>query len=304
MIDQQLSLAQATARNFGVSLRSDSSKHFIPTTPETKTAMIEVLSETLRIFDDIEGDWEPFDVSEDYGSPRRIYVERNSDLFRELSDIFDMGALDALANVDDHAADIDYYFCEFYDDQNRKIVGIKKATQFKATLAARNKLVRLVDDTLQLIEEKVLKIDPVFDALITDRFIFVLKPRAVDYIADIVSQVAGAAAEKVQTIHDAIAFLDLARIKDKIAKHPKMARIAASVAAREDLGRFQRDRIVALANQHGIVFKEVDGRLQCRVTDETKLLEILDARRYHLDLTDEGGDAYRASARQRVTGGA
>src|SRR5690606_16234076 len=84
-------------------------------------------------------------------------------------------------------------------------------------------------------------------------------------------------------------------------KHPRMARHAASVASNPHLANFQRLQIEALAAQHGIKFKELDGgRLQCRVTDEAKLLELLDARRYHLDLQGNGGYPYRASARQRV----
>lgn len=242
------------------------------------------------------------DISEDYGEPRRIFAARDAEHFGDVSAIFDIGALNDLANLDDHIRDIDYYFCEFRDAANAKIVGVKKAVQFKTTLAARNKLARLVNDTLQIIEENVVKIDPLFDALITDQNIFILKPRAVEYIADMVTHVAGAATEKVRHIHDNIAFLDLSRIEEKISSHPKMARMAASIAARDDLAEFQQDKIVALATQHGVVFKEIDGRLQCRVSDEAKLLEILDARRYHLDLANDGGDPYRASARQRVSG--
>ncbi len=300
MIEQQIDLQTVSAQNFGVKMRSDASLHFIPTDGGTKAVLTDVLNATIATFNGIDGDWQAYDISEDYGEPRRIFAARDAEHFDDVSAIFEIGALNDLANLDDHIRDIDYYFCEFRDAANVKIVGLKKAAQFKTTLAARNKLARLVNDTLQIIEENVVKIDPLFDALITDQNVFILKPRAVEYIADMVTHVAGAATEKVRVIHDNIAFLDLSRIEGKISSHPKMARMAASIAARDDLGKFQREKIVSLATQHGIVFKEVDGRLQCRVTDEAKLLEILDARRYHLDLANDGGDPYRASARQRV----
>lgn len=302
MIEQQIDLPTVTAQNFGVKMRSDASLHFIPTDGGTKAVLVDVLNETIGTFNNIDGDWQAYDISEDYGELRRIYAARNAEHFGDVSAIFEIGALNDLANIDEHVRDIDYYFCEFRDAANAKIVGVKKAAQFKTTLAARNKLARLVNDTLQIIEENVVKIDPFFDALITDQHIFILKPRAIEYIADMVTHVAGAATDKVRHIHDNIAFLDLSRIEEKISSHPKMARMAASIAARDDLGEFQQEKIVSLATQHGIVFKEVDGRLQCRVSDEAKLLEILDARRYHLDLANDGGDPYRASARQRVSG--
>jgi hypothetical protein len=259
-----------------------------------------VLSATVEAFNAAGSDWEAYDVSEDYGKPRPIYAERGSDYFADVSAIYELGALVDLANLDSHVRDIDYYFCEFHDDEGRRIVGVKKATQFKTTLAARNKLVRVVNDTLRLIEESVLKVDPLFDALITEDYVFILNPRPLEYIANLVEHVAGAAEAKVQFVHEKIPFLDLTRIRGRIGKHPQMARIAASIASRADLSDFRRDRIEALAAQHGIVFKEVDGRLRCRVVDEAKLLEILDARRYHLDLADDGGIPYRAPARQRV----
>lgn len=302
MIEQQIDLQTVTAQNFGVKMRSDASLHFIPTDGGTRAVLADVLSATVGAFNRIEGDWQAYDISEDYGEARRIFAPRDAEHFGDVSAIFDIGALNDLANLDEHIHDIDYYFCEFRDAANTKIVGVKKAAQFKTTLAARNKLARLVNDTLQMIEENVVKIDPLFDALITDQHIFILKPRAIEYIADMVTHVAGAATEKVRHIHDHITFLDLSRIEAKIASHPKMARMAASIAARDDLGEFQQEKIVSLATQHGVVFKEVDGRLQCRVADEAKLLEILDARRYHLDLANDGGDPYRASARQRVSG--
>lgn len=302
MIEQQIDLQTVTAQNFGVKMRSDASLHFIPTDGGTKAVLRDVLNSTVGAFNAIDGDWQAYDISEDYGEPRRIFAARDAEHFDDVSAIFDIGALNDLANLDDQIRDIDYYFCEFRDAANAKIVGVKKAVQFKTTLAARNKLARLVNDTLQIIEENVVKIDPLFDALITEQNIFILKPRAVEYIADMVTHVAGAATEKVRHIHDSIAFLDLSRIEEKISSHPKMARMAASIAARDDLAEFQQDKIVALATQHGVVFKEIDGRLQCRVSDEAKLLEILDARRYHLDLANDGGDPYRASARQRVSG--
>lgn len=301
MIEQQIDLATVTAQNFGVKMRSDASLHFIPTDAGTKAVLTDVLNGTIAVLNGINGEWQTYDISEDYGEPRRIFVERDAENFEDVSAIFDIGVLNDLANLDEHVRDIDFYFCEFRDAAGAKIVGIKKAAQFKTTLAARNKLARLVNDTLQIIEENVVKIDPLFDALVTDQHIFILKPRAVEYIADMVTRVAGAAVEKVRHIHDNITFLDLSRIEEKISGHPQMARMAASIAARDDLGEFQQEKIVSLATQHGIVFKEVDGRLQCRVTDEAKLLEILDARRYHLDLANDGGDPYRASARQRVS---
>lgn len=301
MIEDEFDLANIQSVNFAVSLRSNGNRYFVPTDGPIKAALKEVLSNTTAGFNQIDGDWQLHDVSEDYGEARRTYAPRNTDYLADLSSIFDAGALDDIANAHEHVPDIDFYFGVFHDDQNRKAIGIKKATQLKGTLGARNKLMRLADDTLQMIEDEVLRLDREFDAIMTDSHVFMLKVRSVEYLANIVERVAGAAAAKVQTIHDQLTFLDLSRIQEDIARHPKMARMAASISARNDLAQIRRDRVEEIAEHHGIVFKEVDGRLQCRRQDEAKLLEILDARRYHLDLTATGPIPYRATGRQRVS---
>jgi hypothetical protein len=301
MIEDDFDFHNIHGVNFGVALRDNGSRYFVPTDGAIKEALKEVLGSTVTGFTQLDGAWELHDISEDYGDRRRVYATRATDYLADLSALFDAGDLDDLANAHEHVPDIDHYFGIFYDNQGRKAVGIKKGTQLKGTLGARNKLMRLADDTLRMIEDDVLKLDREFDAVITDEHVFMLKVRPVEYLANIVEHVAGAAAHKVQQIHDTIDFLDFRRIQADIAKHPKMARMAASIAARNDLAQIRQDRVQELAEQHGLVLKNVEGRLQCRRQDEAKLLEILDARRYQLDLTGDGPVPYRATGRQKVT---
>lgn len=303
MIDQDFDFQNITSVNFGVSLRESGDRYFIPTDAATKDALKAMLRATRGAFDGIPGDWELHDISEDYGERRRIYATRDNEFMAELSDVHDAGALQDLTNIQDHVRDIEFYFADFRDDQDRQATGIRKATKLKGTLGARNRLVRLVDDTLRLVRDDVLNLDTEFDVIVTDAHVFILNARQVEQVAKIVAQVAATASVKVQLIHDTVTFLDLSRIVAKIGAHPRMARNAASVASNPNLANFQRPLIEALAGQHGIKFREIEnGRLQCRVIDEAKLLELLDARRYHLDLEGDGGDPYRATARQKVSG--
>ncbi|MEI9424897.1 DUF4868 domain-containing protein [Mesorhizobium sp. Cs1299R1N1] len=302
MIEAEFNPMAIVAVNFGVTLRSNGNMHFVPTDAATKDTLRTILRDTIDSFEAVQTGWEAYDISEDYGAKRRIYAERKNEFMGDLSAIFDAGALDDLANVQDHIQDMDYYFAEFTDDQGRRAIGIKKATRLKGTIKARNRLVRLVDDTLTMIQENVLRLDQEFDVIVTDAHVYILNVGPMEQVAKIVANVAATAAAKVQAIHDAITFLDLSRIVEQIGSHPRVARHAASVAGNANLAAFQRAPIEALAAQHGIKFKELEnGRLQCRVQDHAKLIELLDARRYHLDLTGDGGDPYRASGRQKVS---
>jgi hypothetical protein len=302
MIDQEFDAANITAVNLGVSLRSNGNRYFIPSDVGTKTALKSIYSDTVTAFEGVATAWEVYDISEDYGDKRRIFCPRASEYMAELSAIFQTGGLTDLTNLDDHVNEIEYYFGEFTDAQGRKAVGIRKAAQLKATLSARNRLVRLVNDTVVIVEENVLRLDPFFDVIVTDVNVFILNPRSVEVVAKITEHVAATATAKVQVIQNSVTFLDLSRIQATIGRHPQMARQAASIASNPNLANFQRAKVEESAAQHGVVFKILaDGRLQCRVQDHAKLLEILDARRYHLDLAGDGGDPYRATGRQKVS---
>jgi len=299
MINDNFNVGNIASVDFCATLKQGD-RFFIPTDGGVQEALATILRDTVSGFDVIEGDWELHDISEDYGDRRRVYAPRNFPLFETMSEIFDSGALPEMPDLQDHLAELDYYFAKFIDSEGRVMVGVKKARTAKATLGAQNKLVRLIDNTLVLIEERVLRLDKQFDVLISADHVFILDSRATEQVAKIVERVAASASAKVQEIHDAVPFLDLSRIKSKIARHPKLARIAHSIASHPNLHGIQRAAIESLAAAQGIHFKEVDGRLLCNVTDETKLMEVLDARRYHLDLTATGAVPYRATARQVV----
>ncbi len=299
MITAEFDPGEVSSADFHAALVSGE-RFFVPIDVGVRNALKAILRDTIDAFEGLEGDWEAHDISEDYGERRRIYALRADPLFQTLSDIFDSGALAELPDLQNHLAELDYYFAKFVDPDGRMIVGVKKARNAKATLGAQNKLVRLVDNSLQLIEERVLRLDRTFDVLLTADHVFILEPRPMEQVARLVEQVAASAKAKVQAIHDAVTFLDLSRVREKIGRHPKLARIAHSVASNPNLALMQRAVIEELARAQGIRFKDVNGRLLCNVTDEAKLLEILDARRYHLDLTATGAVPYRATARQAV----
>ncbi len=299
MINDNFSSGDIAAVDFCATLK-DGGRFFIPTDGGVQNALRTILRDTVTGFDAIDGDWELHDISQDYGERRRVYAPRNLPLFETMSEIFDSGALPELPDLQNYLTELDYYFAKFVDGEGRTMVGVKKARTAKVTLGAQNKLVRLIDNTLVLIEERVLRLDRQFDVLISTENVFILEPRATEQVAKIVERVAASASARVQEIHDAVTFLDLSRIKTKIARHPKLARIAHSIANHPNLHGIQRAAIEGLAAAQGIRFKEVDGRLLCNVTDEAKLMEVLDARRYHLDLTATGPVPYRATARQVV----
>jgi hypothetical protein len=300
MIESEFNVGDIVSVDFGVRLRSTGQIHAVPVNHAVQSAMKAIIGATVDAFSAIEGEWQRHDISEDYGTARKVYAARQHELMLIISELYDAATPPDLANLDEQLTDLDYYFSTFRDRDGRKAVGIKKATQFKATLGAQNRLVRLLDGTFVLIEERVLKLDQEFDAIVTDQHVFMLKVRSIEQVAEMKEAVARAAQAKIQQIHDAVPFLDLSRIKEKIERHPKLARMAHAIAERADLALLDRHKVESQAIAHGVHFRNVGGRLLCNAADEAKLMEVLDYRRYHSDLTEDDPIPFRASARQQV----
>lgn len=301
MISDEFSIESISSADFGAKLKEDAQLYFVPANDRARGALKQMMSDTVAAFDRLESEWEPLDISEDYGEARRVFAERASEYMADIGPFYDVGALPELNNLPERLPRLEAYFAVFRDGQGRKAVGVKKAAQFKATLGAEGKLLRLTGDTLTLIDEKVVRLDQTFDAIVTERHVFILAPRRVELLGNYAAKVAATAEEKVQLIHDTVAFLDLSRIKAKIGGHPRIARLAASVAQRADLAETEKDYVIEHARLQGVTLKEVDGRLLCNVAHEMKLLEILDRRRYQVKLTPADPEPFRASGRQRVT---
>jgi hypothetical protein len=218
-----------------------------------------------------------------------------------LSGLYDIGDPPDIANLQDIVHDVNYYFAIFRDSANRKLVAVRRASQFKVTLASQNRLVSIYDNTLRIIQQKVLRLDRNFDLLICNTNIYIGDVRAIESLADLVEVVADAAHAKLHRISEAIPFLDLTGIANTIENHPRTARLATAIAARGDLAIFDRAKIENLANAQGIVLHVTpEGKLKPKVSDQHKLLEILDDRRYLSNLTTAEPVPYRAPSRQRV----
>src|SRR5690606_20870883 len=111
-------------------LRSNGNLYFVPTDGGLKDSLKDMIASTVNAFNTAEGDWQEYDISEDYGTRRRVFCGRDDEYMAAFSELFDAGALDDLTNLPDHVNDIEFYFTEITDNQNRRMVGVKKATQF------------------------------------------------------------------------------------------------------------------------------------------------------------------------------
>jgi hypothetical protein len=299
MIAHSFSLGEISAVDFGVSLK-DRRKFSVPVGDDVQDSLQSILESSIQRYAEREGDPEEFSASEAYGEEKKIFASLSSELMVEIRSVYEVLSLADMANVNDHIEEVDYYFTRFYDSQGRRLVGFKKASQLKSSLRARGRLVRIRDNSLQLIEDKVLKLDTDFDCIAASENIYILNPKNVELIADIGKIAAQAAASKLSLIESSVSFLDFGGLQETIATRPRTARLVVSVATRTDLADISREQVQHLARQHGVALNETSsGRLSPNPKDCHRFLEILDDRRWSSNLTS-ALTPFRAASRSRV----
>lgn len=299
-IREEFNVGTADRVNFGVCIKPDDAYRIAAADAAVQRTLIQILSLTIDTLEGMGGDWEEYDVSEDYGDPRKINMPRADPLAAKLYQLYDMDGLPDVGNIMDHVQNVKFYFAHFWDREGNKAVGLSKTVRFKASLSSNGRLLQWKDNTLKVVDGGVLTLDRFFDAIITNNRVYMAKPRPVEQVADIVEEVAATAQTKIDEIQAAMPFLDLSLIRRDISKHPRLARLAASIAKRTDLGDIKQDKLIEVCEQHAILLRPLDGLLRPKRTNETALLEVLDDRRYSTQLTEAAAIPFRASGRQKV----
>jgi hypothetical protein len=288
---------------FCVALEEDneSEQALVPCDVSVQDALRDMLRSTARYIEtaDEEDELRDYELSEKYSSRERLVAEINADIMEVPKSIFDAEGLisrpDAL-NEPEHVA---YYFAVFRDASGHKIVGVRRAAQFKGVLKAR--LIRVLNDSLRLIEDNVFKLDNEFDLLITQQHVYIMHPAALDQIADIEEQVFAAAHEKTLELGSAIRFADFRGIADVAASKKRVARLVANLHARDDLEQLKKSKVIAAAKENKLKLEKVGTKVRPVAGSEAAFLELLDNRRYTVDIkTGRNTEAFIARSRKRV----
>ena len=94
-------------------------------------------------------------------------------------------------------------------------------------------------------------------------------------------------------------FVDFSSIKTYAISHPRAARYLASIRSQELKG-VDRSALVRLCHSTKVGIEEVQGKIVVGAGNEMGFLEVLDRRRYLLELVRDEPERYRAGSRERI----
>src|ERR1700761_6006197 len=166
-------LVATRSTEFGVARDDAAGKNFsiMPVDENVQEALEEMATDTWETLSQTE-EPEEYQPSEKYASQEAIYMPLDSDmasLLRELHEA-DNILLDSTALAEPKT--VAFYFARFSDSRGRRLTGVRRASQFKGIL--KNRLVRLVSDSLKIVEDQTFKLDRDYDLLVDSVNVYVL----------------------------------------------------------------------------------------------------------------------------------
>lgn len=239
-----------------------------------------------------------YEPSEKYASCEYIYLPLDHELSEKIRDLHLARNLpmrtESLSNPDG----IFCYFTQMIDNHGRYLTALRRASQFKGVLNRR--LIRLTTDALKLVEDHVFKLDNDFDLLVDSKYVHILRPAGFESTCKLNDAILAAVPRNIQDIQSDMPFLDLENIEHYAIGHIRAARNLASIRSQKEMKNIDQNSLLMLCRGTGVEIKEENGKLVVNDGQIMGFLEVLDRRRYELELINGSPECYKTASRQKI----
>ncbi len=288
-----------TVAEFGVGRDGENAWNIrmVPVDGGVQTALGEMARATWEEMQHDDEEPVEYQPSEKHAGTEYLSLARGNNLEAAVRELYDAENVPIEATALNEPGEIVYYFGRFVDAQGRRMIALKRAGQFKGML--KNHLLWIVDDSLQIIEDTVFKLDKDFDLLVDSEQTHIWRPSAFEFVGGLKQAVLDAVPGNVAAIQREVTFVDFERIQRFAGTHPRAARYLASIR-NQDLAGVARQALLNLCENTGVQLEDVNGLLRVEDAHVMGFLEVLDRRRYEVALVPGERECFRATSRRRL----
>jgi hypothetical protein len=285
---------------FGVGRDSGHARTFsyIAVDGKVQDALREMANETWREMQNITASPSIYEPAEKHGNMEHLYLPLDDDLSVPLRNLHKANNLSVDSTALSDPAEVFCYFARLTANNGRRLTALRRASQFKGVL--KNRLIRLVTDALKIIEDDVFKLDIDFDLLIDSDNIHILRPSGFEFVGQLQAAVLAAVPENIKLIQKDLAFVDFEGIQEYASKHPRAARYLASICGQKETKDIDKQALKKLCKNTGVVISEAKESISILDGHVMGFLEVLDRRRYEIELVKDSPERYRAPSRQKL----
>lgn len=202
-----------------------------------------------------------------------------------------------MLNDTDLISSISCYFARLTDAQGRRLTALHRATHFKGIVT--KKLIRFFDDALKIIEDNIFKLDKDFDLMIDSKHLHIWRPNAFESLGNLKQALLAAVPTNTAAIRKQMPFVDFGNIEHYASKHPRAARYVASIRT-QTLTGVDPVKLQQVCQKTGVEVSEDNGRLTVAERHILGFLEVLDRRRYEIELIPGSREPFLAASRRKL----
>lgn len=293
-------IENVTATEFGVGRDEGNGQTFVslPVDADVQNALCEIVLATWQAMQKDTDDPPRYEPSEKHGSTEYLHLPLNDDLAASIRELHEAANLPLDADALADSATVFCYFARVTDEKGRRLTALRRATQFKGVLKSR--LLRFVTDALKLIEDRVFKLDNDFDLLVDSQSVHILRPSGFEFAGQLQDAILNAVPKNVAALQKDLAFVDFAAVQAYAGAHPRAARYLASIRAQKVTKNIDKNALKRLCKDTGVEVKESKGKLLVGNDHIMGFLEVLDRRRYELELVKGTPERFRAASRRKL----
>ena len=269
----------------------------IPVDGDVRTALADMAQSTWNAMREVEEDPAQYQPAEKHGSTEYLLVQEGDDLEHSLRQLHNAENLPLDANALQDPSAISCYFGRFTDGQGQRLTALRRASHFKGVL--NRPLLRINRDTLELVEDDVFKLDNDFDLLLDSQYTHILRPAAFESLAKLRQAILDAVPTNIASLARHLDFIDVGGIETYASTHPRAARYLASIRTQNVAG-ITRQSLGNLCRRTGVQIDERNGLVAVSDGHVMGFLEVLDRRRYEVELVVNTPEQFRATSRRRI----
>jgi hypothetical protein len=295
-------LEQVRVTEFGVGLDAGSEPTFVEVSvdADVQGALREMVQATWVAMQEHEDGPTKYEPSEKHAATEYVFLPLDDDLTSAVRDLHRANNLDLRATALDAPEGLFCYFARLIDKRRRRLTALRRATQFKGVLKKR--LIRLLSDSLVLIEDRVFKLDNDFDLLVDSTNVHILRPSGFEFAGKLQQAILAAVPQNAKAIQDCLRFVQFSSVEEYASQHPRAARYLSSIRGQEGLKQTSKALLKKLCKETGVGLIESNGRLTVQSGHVMGFLEVLDRRRYQISLVEAKPERYRAASRKKISG--
>lgn len=296
----EFDLESVITTEFGVG--SDDGKDqcfsFVPVEGKVQVVLREMSQFTWTALQELTKTPPQYEASEKYSTCERVYLPLNSNIARRMRELHTADNIDTNVQALAQVAQVFCYFARFTDIQGRRLTGLRRATQFKGVLKRR--LIRLATDALRMVEDKVFKLDGDFDLLVDADTVHILRPSGFEFAGQLQEAILAAVPINIEAIKHDLGFVEFSSIEKYASYHPRAARYLASIRAQKETKNIDKTALKRLCKSTGVDIRESMGKIIVEEDNVMGFLEVMDRRRYELELVKGSPERFKASSRSKL----